>query len=550
MDIVKLENRISIDRGQIDEAIDFVRSHLDRGKIKGKERVRAILMTEESLVRLFDNTPEGKKVNVVVFGFLGNVYVFLRAAGQEFDFFNNDVTDAAFGISLESDENSIRDLFLKSFERKLDYAHINGKNIVKITAVRSRYASLYMTLTGMILGLLAGIMMKVGLSSDICALLNNVFFTQVTTVFMNALKMVVGPVVFFSIASSLAGLRDLSETGRVGGKIVGMYLAVSVFAVGIGIGAFFLFHPGNPSLAAAVDASYSIDTSSAANVTILQTIVGIVPSNFVAPFLEANMLQIIFLAVACGIGTGAIGKYSESIQKMLNAFNELFLSITMCFIKVIPLVAFCSMASMVLAAGGEAFLSLLYICMVCILGFLVMMLVYGLLLMFSGLNPVSFYKKYFPTMVRVFAISSSNASIPMNMEACDEMFGVSSSVYSFSIPLGATVNMHGCCISLAIITLSFAQVFGVDITGGKLVGMILSIVLLSTGAPGIPGSGIVVAAVICSQFGIPVAAVSLIIGINPLLDMFITAVNCLGDVSTTVIASKTEGLLDMEVYNK
>ena len=546
-----MEKMLKVCSGQLAEAILFIERHLDAGGISGKEKARAMLMAEESLVQLFVHSGEETRITIKVVKLLGDVTFYLYATGDAFDFFNKGLTEATLGIDVEGsepDETVIRSYYLKAYEDHLRYQNKKGVNCVRIKAVRSRYKQLYLTIGGMVLGILLGFLVRLALPQDVGKAINTGLFGSIITVFMNLLQTVVGPVVFFSIASSIAGFGDLSVTGRIGGKVLALYIGVSVLAIGIGIGAWYIFRPGDPALMNAVNASYTVDISSAQNISLLDTLVGIAPSNILKPFLDASMLQIICLAVLVGVGAGMIGNYSEIVRTALEALNQLFLRITMIFVKAIPLVALCSMASMVVTTGGAAFVSILFICGVIIAGFAAMMVIYGIMLLCSGVNPFLFYRKYFGTMIQVFAISSSNAAIPINMEACDEKLGVSPKVYSLSIPLGATINMHGLCIYLSVMALSFAKVYGVSITGGKLAGMILSIVLIAMGCPGIPGAGLVILAVILSQFGIPIAAVSLVTGINPLIDMFITAVNCLGDVATTMVVAKSEKLVDMQRF--
>ena len=152
-------------------------------------------------------------------------------------------------------------------------------------------------------------------------------------------------------------------------------------------------------------------------------------------------------------------------------------------------------------------------------------------------------------MLQVFSLSSSNASIPLNMKVCGEKLGISPKIYSFSIPLGATINMNGACIQLAVSALAIAHIYGVEISGRMLVIMCATIILLSMGAPGIPGMGLILLTVILTQFNVPVEGVSLLIGIYPILDMFITMINCMGDVATTFMVAKSEKLLDVDAFN-
>ena len=168
----------------------------------------------------------------------------------------------------------------------------------------------------------------------------------------------------------------------------------------------------------------------------------------------------------------------------------------------------------------------------------------------ARLNPLPFLRKYAPVMVQVFSMASSNASIPVNMEACEKKLGISSRVFSLSIPLGATLNMDGTCIHLAVFALALAKVYGVPVSGGALLPMIVSIILLSMGAPGIPGSGLICLSVLLTQMNVPVEAIGLVMGIDSLIGMFRCMSNCLGDVAVTSIVAKSEGQMDMEVYRQ
>ncbi len=407
-----------------------------------------------------------------------------------------------------------------------------------------------MTSTGLILGLVTGLFFR-ALPDTAIDLFKNIF-DIVTNVFMNGLQTVVTPVVFFSIATSVAGFGKASDIGKIGGKIVLSYLVTSILAIIIGTGLFFIFKPGDPSAASMAVTTPVVDTSAASEMDELSLssfITELIPSNIVKPFLEANMIQIIIIAIFCGLATGLIGQFSTTVKDLFLSMNELFLKITVILVRLIPIVTFCSMASMMLTIGTDSLISTLSISGVTLLGFLVLIGFYSILiLIFTGMNPIHFYRKYGPTMLQVFSLSSSNAAIPLNMKACTEQLGISPKIASFSIPLGATINMNGACVQLAISALAIARIYNVSIPGRLLVIMCLTIIVLSMGAPGIPGMGIILLTVILTQFNVPVEGVSLIIGIYPILDMFITVVNCLGDVVTSFLVAKSEKLLDRKVF--
>ena len=170
------------------------------------------------------------------------------------------------------------------------------------------------------------------------------------------------------------------------------------------------------------------------------------------------------------------------------------------------------------------------------------------MLIIGRLNPIPFVRKYASTMLQVFSMASSNASIPVNMEACDKKLGISRKVYSLSIPLGATVNMDGTCVHLAVFSLALAKVYGVEISGAAILSLVVVIIVLSMGAPGIPGSGLICLSVLLTQMGVPVEAIGLVMGIDSLMGMFRCMSNCLGDVAATAVVARSEGLMDTQKY--
>ena len=180
-----------------------------------------------------------------------------------------------------------------------------------------------------------------------------------------------------------------------------------------------------------------------------------------------------------------------------------------------------------------------------------MMTFYILLVIIVGrLDPRPLIAKYFPTMLQVFSMASSNAAIPVNMEVCRKKLGISSKVCGLSIPLGSTLNMDGTCIQMAVFSLALAKVYGVPVSSGNLLLMAITIIILSMGAPGMPGAGIICLSVLLEQLGVPTEAVGLIMGIGPLLGMFLSMSNCVGDMVVTTIVAKTSGEMDMDIYKK
>lgn len=542
--------RLSPDPAGIGRGLDIIEEKLTKYGLKRKDVAKSMLAAEEVMVSLLKHAEQADGIHLSIRRIFEDISIEVAVAGREFSF----EKELSLGTPLDTQdmspdaELSIRNMILRSVVDDLKYRNRSGINTVRITVVRSKRAMLYQTLGAMVLAILLGVVLRLAAPEVLCTGLNDMLLVPVKTMFMNALKMIVTPVVFFSIVSCIGQFSDLSEMGKIGGRVIGLYLMTTVLATAVGVGMFYLFRPGNPAAAAgAVVGGYQAQEL---EVSFIDTIVGIVPGNIVKPFLEANMLQLIFLAVLCGIAVGMIGKYSKLLSELFTACNELFLKITVLLVRFMPLAAFCSILSMMLQTGTQALVSIVSIFSVFVLGLAVMMAVYCLMmLVFARLNPVPFGKKYAPTMVQVFSMASSNAALPLNIDACKKM-GVSPKVYSLSLPLGATINMDGTCIYLSVVALSLARVYGMEIPAAALMSVVISIIVLSIGAPGVPGSGLICLSVLLTQLGVPVEAVGLVMGIDPLVGMLRCMSNCLGDVAVSCIVAKREGILDMDTYRK
>ena len=549
---MKQSKKFPADTAGIGQAMEFTRGCLTEAKIKGKELARATLTAEEAMGALVAHADEGSTMEITFLRSLfGNVILEMISHGQSFDLSKNNerVSMHEHEGGSESTQEVLRGILLKSFTDGIKHNHKDGVNRIRMTAVRSRHTFLYRTLGAMLAAILFGLLMANLVPGSWGDNLNNYALAPIRTMYISALKLCVAPVVFFSIVTCVMQFSDLKELGRIGIKVFGMYLFTTVIATGVGLGIYYIFQPGSASMIPKVTQDVSSITSQTVDTSVMDILVNIVPSNLIKPFLESDMLQLIFLAVLCGVAVGKIGKYSRTLCDLLNAGNELFMKITTMIIQFMPIVVFCSISSMIMETGFDTILSLLGVLGTFVLGILCMMVVYCLLMLVIGrMNPLPFLRKYPQTMLQVFSMASSNASIPINMEACDKKLGIARRVYSLSIPLGATVNMDGDCLYLSIAALALAKAYGITITGTALATMVIFIIILSVGAPGIPGSGLICLSVLLGQIGVPLEGIAVVMGIDALMGMFRAMSNCLGDVVVSTIVAKSEGLLDMKVY--
>lgn len=534
-------------------AAQFVEQCLKEYGLDNKAALKGTLIAEEAIASMVAHASDSGNLGVKVKKVLGSITVELSSPGTYYDL-SKEMANASINADTESSENAlavIRNLLLKTLADDLKYNYKNGYNYIRIVIEKSKKKFLFMTLASLVVGAALGLLLAMFAPKAVSGVINGYIFTPVKTMYLNALKIIVAPVVFFSIVTSLSGFTDLSELGKIGGRTLYMYLFTTVIAVVVGMISFFILKPGGEGLSALVANAPEATNAMKTEVSFVNMIVDIVPSNFLWPFLNNTMPQLIFVAVLSGISVGLIGKYSEILKSLFEALNELFKVIMGMIIKFMPIAVFCSTASMMINLGIDMLLSILGMFGTFIFGIFCMMIVYCLLILIIGrLDPLTFLRKYNPYMLQIFSLASSNAAIPLNMEACGEKLGVGSKVYNLSIPLGATINMDGMCIQLMVFALALANAYGVQITGGNLLMLAFTIIILTVGAPGMPGAGIICLTVLLEQLNIPTEVVSLFMGISPLIGMFLCMCNCTGDAVVTTIVAKSVGELDIEKYKK
>ena len=333
------------DRQELQKALQYVEEELKKYNLNRREATMTMLMAEESLVCMMSHTEEQEKIEIVFKKLFGNISLNISARGEAFNVSEESVLigDMDFeGVSGDA-EAAIRNLIIRSQSDIFQYKNRLHQNTIRLVVKQSERMQLYLTLGAMLLAVILGIIFKLSLPVSAQNMLNEYLLTPVKVMFLNALKMIVGPVVFFSIVTCLSQFDSIRDLGKIGLKVMGMYLFTTLLAVTIGIGVFELIQPGDASLSQYVTdaASKTIETAGNTNISLLDTVVNIVPSNIVKPFLEADMLQIIFIAIICGAAVGMIGDYSKGLKTLFESFNILFLKITTLSVKFIPLAVLC-----------------------------------------------------------------------------------------------------------------------------------------------------------------------------------------------------------------
>lgn len=364
--------------------------------------------------------------------------------------------------------------------------------------------------------------------------------------YLRAMKLLVSPLVFFSLIACIISFNDLSQLGRIGGRVLLAYLLTTVCAVLLGLGAFYALRPADHAgqLAAA---AYSAPAQ--VMPTLKSILLAIVPGDLISPFVEANMLQITFLALVCGIGLLLLGERARLLGAFCRAANELMIKLATLLVKLAPLATYCAITRLLITVQPDMLLALLRLLLTVACGMLAMLLVYCLLLAAARLDPRRFLRKFAGNFLIAFALNSASATVPVTLATCEDRLGVSPRVSRFSIPLGATINMDGSCVYLCVTALFLAQLYGVTLDHAAIAAMAVSVFLLSIGAPGVPGSGLVCLSMLVLQIDVPLEAVGLVVGVDKLFGMMRSATNVTGDAALTTLVAAQTRLLDRDVYN-
>ena len=386
---------------------------------------------------------------------------------------------------------------------------------------------------GMVAGILAGL-----------AFLKAPDFTTewikpIGTIYINLLKFLVVPVVVCSITAGVISLQDLRRVGSVGVKTFIYYMFTTAVAVVIGLVVVNLFKGSFQPLSSA-DLS-GLEYTAAEAPSVMDVIVGIFPDNLFGPMVSSDMLPVIVIAILFGAGILAAGDRGKKIGALVEDMNEIVMKIMMMVIKITPIGVFCLMTNVVAVNGPEIVGTLAMVIGIAYLSYLIhVVVVYGLSVRFlSGMNPLKFAKGIYPAFICAFTTTSSNATLPLNIECCNKM-GAEPEISSFVLPLGATINMDGTAIYQAVATVFIAACYGMDLTIGDMAMVVLTATLASVGTAGVSGAGMIMLAMVLTSIGIPVEGIAIIAGVDKIFDMGRTALNITGDATCALWISKLE----------
>lgn len=399
-------------------------------------------------------------------------------------------------------------------------------------------------LLALVLGLIIGIMLNILPKHH---LINDYVILGVLDIggkiFLTLLKMIVMPVVFVSLVCGVGNLGDSGKLGRMAGLTIILYLLTTAVAITLAICFAKLFNIGVGSHYTVTHAFQAVNAPS-----LKQVLLDIFPSNVLSALAKGNMLQIIFFALMLGLAINKSGSAGKRIRDLFDDMNH----VVMCLINIIMAIApygvFCLVTKVFAQTGAGLILQLLsYFSTVALVLILQLLLTYNVLLIsFTGINPLQFFKRLIPAMLFAFSTSSSSASIPVVLRTVEEEIGVAPRIAAFCIPLGATINMDGTAIMQGVATVFIAHLSGIALGLTGYLTVILMATLASIGTAGVPGVGLITLAMVLRQVGLPIETIGLILGVDRLLDMLRTAVNISGDCVVATIVARSQNALDFK----
>lgn len=378
-------------------------------------------------------------------------------------------------------------------------------------------------------------------------IVNGIFYVFGTG-FIRLMQMLVVPLVFCSLVCGSMAIGDTKTLGKVGVKTIVFYLCTTALAVCLALSVASVINPGLGMEKANLEAA---EVATMEPVSFADTILNIIPKNIFTSLSSGDMLPIIVFALFVGILLAKMGNKASTISNFFSQFNDLMMEMTMAVMQVAPIGVFCLIAKTFAGIGLEAFLPMLkYMISVIFALAIQCFVIYQILLFgFTRLNPLKFIKKFFPVMAFAFSTSTSNATIPMSIDTLQKKIGVSKQISSFTIPLGATINMDGTSIMQGVAVIFIAQAYGINLSPTQLATVVATATIASIGTAGVPSVGLVTLTMVLNSVGLPTEGIALIMGIDRILDMLRTAVNITGDAVCTTIVSKQQGAFDKSVFD-
>ena len=378
--------------------------------------------------------------------------------------------------------------------------------------------------------------------------LEEMVFNLGSEIFMNLLKMLVVPLVFFSLVSGIASLTSLKSFGSIAGKTVGLYLFTTAIAVSLSLFVGSIFKPGSSYLKSMPQ---NVDQLPQGQ-SLYETIAGIFPANILEAMASNDMLAIVFFSILFGLALNKTNHLTGNLSASFEKLNTVFLQLVLMVMTIAPVGVFCLIGKFVITDGFNIFKDVvLYVVLLTGVLLIHAFVTYSLLLKFlAQLNPLWFFNKMKEAAIFAFSTSSSAATIPVTLKTVNQDIGVDKNVASFVVPVGATINMDGTAIMQGMATIFIAQIAGMDLTLIQYVQVVLLAVITSIGTAAVPSAGTITLVIILQQFNLPLEAIGIILAVDRILDMIRTSVNITGDATVACVVARSENSFNKEVFNK
>ena len=530
---------IPVDLNNLDAVSDAIREALEHEHATPKEIARTLLLVEEITIKFHMCMPDAP-VQATVARRFHTLSVSLSAEGDD----RNPIAETEDWSA--GTEDYYRTLILRSNKELLNYHRAEGRNVVTILVHTSEANYVKRSLIGMVSGLVLGALLHWVVPGSVSDWVDTNIFTVFQTIFLNAIALMAVPAVFCSVVNSITSLSSLSDTGRMGSRIMILYTTTTLLAIGIGFALSIpAFHQGVLQIGDyGTDAVHQI-----ANPSLRDKIIDLVPENLIAPMMDGDILQVLILAAVTGAAIGILGSKVEPLRVFIAACNHLFQMIIALVALLVPFLTFVSIASLVVRYGLRTVPTILILALVELVGCGLMFLLYALMVRTIGRLPAKpFLRKVGRFFSRTNPQASSGEYLPKVVHLCTSRLGISERVASFSAALGSAVNMDGSAIHLVVCGILMVKMFGGAITLHTVFVIGFVAFVLSAGASAVQNSGMVSVSSLATTLGIPYSGLGVLFGVDQILDLTRTASNAIGDVAVCIIIAKLENELDVETY--
>ena len=542
---------VTLNRGSLSETIVDISARLKaQTKATKDEILRTELLVEEMFLRMQKGMDGGVdfSVDITPRRAWGDIELCLKTKGPEY----NPMPDVAeTGQPNANEEEDLNLVILKWNRKKMSYSYKNATNqvTIKVHELDSGKKQLINTVTGLVLGVVCGLLMQTFLDKETLATINGDAITPLRDMLMNALKMMMAPVTFFAIIAGVTNVSDTALLGKLGGKMVNVSLFMQLMTAFVGLGLGIILFSSDLSY---MQSGIVTSGNSAENMqypSLTDLFFGIVPKNVVDPFKGDNILQVMFLAIFFGIVLNKMGEKARAVNECIDFMFRFVLAVLKIIVTAIPLIVFLSMTSLLANTGVSSLISFSRLFAGLAIG---VVLVWGIgavtVLLFARISPIHLTRKLIVLSPLVFSVSSSHARLIFVLKFCAEKLGIDSKLSAFSIPVGVQLNKAGNCIFFSLVIIMMMRVYGIELTPSLFFTLLVSVCVMAVAKPPVPCGGIICIAYLFTVVGVPAEAISLILCVDPIAAMFNGVCNESANITTSFILAKSNKMLNEQTY--